>query len=484
MSRSSEIDRCELGDMVMGMYKTGGETATTIAAAITKESGHTFSAAQVYRYTNKYEEDEQNPSPVAPMDITPAIAGSPEHHALELLAAAIKGSPDVRDTDNSDLIYFGRYAINVKNPFNRYYRVARDISGQVERGFMNLALKVTHSAKIVGDENDVEQIDTLMDDMDFSSLLQDTVRSTCELGTCVVLLKTIEGEYAPHPQILPMAYLSLLTDKETPGAIETGKMIHGQVTQIVHDEGGDNQHVYKRDDVGLFRIWAGSNYFTDIKNRITWSIYGRSMTIGVETPLKSLLNSSYYYDEFIKRYGLGRLYVNMKLLADLVLEKKITLTEAQQYQEDEAEVFQKIGANEDIITTGKDISMIESKTGFDIVPYLEWREKQIDRALLQSAVASGDVGSAWTNSGGTTSSQEMDALESLRKTLFDTFMTEVVTPYALNAGLDPTTLSVSAEPLSQVIVPMRDLIELQDRGIISERELRTRAGFLYDKPEL
>lgn len=465
MSRNSEIIRAGLSGRV-DVLSSEGVNAPTIAEILSKESGAQFSKHMVHRYLQK-------------TALNASV--SPERNMAEMLVAALTGAPDVRDTADPNITHYGRYTVDTTNIFDRYYSVARDLSGQVERAFLNIALKVTNGALIVGDERDAEKLDALMVAIDFSSLLQDVVRTTCEMGTCVALLKSTQGEYMA-PQITPTSYLTLLTDRETSGVVTTD-LVHGAVSQIIHDEGSNHQIRYERDDVGLFRLWAGANRFTDLMGRPTFSIYGRSMTIGVETPLRSLLNSSYYYDEFVRRYGLGRLHINMNLLADMLRENTITPAAAQQTQDKEIAALQKIGANEDIVSTGREISMLESKTGFDIVPYLEWRRKQIDRALLQSDVAAGDVGSAWSSSGIAVSAQDYDSYKSLRETLFRLFLRDVITPYLPEFNLNPKDISISATPFLRVDVPYRDLIEMHDRDLISEGELRDRAGFSYAKPD-
>jgi hypothetical protein len=455
-----------MGSRVLDLARDENNTAPMIAAAISEESGKTFSNSMVHRHIQKNA-------------LTATV--SSETNALEMLAAAITGIPDTRDSADATVTYFGRYKLDTTNIFDRYYAIAREVSGQVESAFINLALKVTNGAKITGDEKDEEKIEALMTDLNFSSLLQDITRSTCEMGTCVVPLKSSEGEDIA-PQISPISYITLLTDKESVGVV-SGNLVHGTITQVIHDEMGNGKIVYPREDVGLFRLWAGANYFTDIAGRPTYSIYGRSKTIGVETPLKSFMNASYYYDEFIKRYGLGRLHVNMKLLADMILDKKISPEAAQATQDKDTAALQKIGPNEDIVSTGREVSMIESKQGFNIVPYLELREKQINRALLQSDVASGEVGGAWTSAGTAVSAQELVALQSLRDTIFRMFMEEIIEPRLEYHGLDPSTISITAEPLSQSPVPYQVLTDWVDRGYIAESELRIRGGFSQHNPD-
>ncbi len=466
MSRSSEIVRAGYGGRVEVMA-ANGDTAPMIAAAISEESGKPFSAQMVHRYIQK-------------RSLNAAVV-SPETTAIKRLAAAIAGVADVRDSAESS--YFGLYKLNTSNVFTEYTGIARGMkNGQVMRGFKNIALKITNGARIVGREQDAEKIEALTTALGFSNLLQNVIRSTCEMGTCVVNLKDDAGMFI-KPQILPMNYITLLTAHETPGTV-ADTLVRGDVTQIIFDEGSDNQDSYEYEDVGLFRIWADDMELIDIKGRSTYGIYGESMTIGVETPLKSQMNSAFYYDAFIARYGMGRLNINLKLLGDMIKEGIVNKDQGLAAKEATEAAMQKLGPNEDLITVGDEVSMIESKTGFDIVPYLAFRGTQIDRALLQSDVGAGDVGSSWTSSGTAVSAQELVALQSLRETLFRSFLEEIIFPrLGSEFSIDPKTISIVAEPLSQVPVPYQVLTDWVDRGLISDGEARVRGGFSQDKPD-
>lgn len=460
MPRGSDIDRAGVGADVI-RHAASGDTPSMISASI----GHDISSASVRRYLAK---QSANAAIVPERNIT-----------SEMVMAAISGLADTRDTGVSS--YFGKYQLNTINNFTRYYGLARGIgNGQVMRAFKNIALKITNGAKIVGDEKDAEKIATMTKTLNFSSLLQNVTRYTCEMGTCLVGMKS-KNQYIP-PSILPIQYYTLLTDAETPGTVEDG-LVHGIVTQVVFDEMGDEAHTFDRDEIGLLRLWEDGNELQDISGRSTFGIYGESMTIGVETPLKSLLNSSYYYDEFIKRYGLGRLHINLKTLADMIKDGAVNATAAQAAQDADTAAIQKLGPNEDIISAGREVSMIESKTGFDIVPYLEWRRKQIDRALLQSDVGAGDVGSSWTSAGTAVSAQDYDTFKSLRETIFEQFMTEIIVPRCEEFSLKSETLSIAATPFLQVDVPFQTITEWVKLGLISEGEARGRGGFPEIKPD-
>jgi len=443
---------------------SNGRLPSAIATEISTDCGQPISADSVRRY-------------LAKQSLNAAIPD--ERSAIDRLVAAISGLPDQRDSSATQ--YYGMYKLNTTNNFTTYYGIARGIkNGQVLRAFKNIALKITNGARIVGDERDAEKIDALMTTINFSSLLQNVVRYTCEMGTGIVGMKT-EGEYIT-PSILPMQYYTLLTDSETPGNV-TDKLVHGEVTKIVFGEGGEDMKPFERDDMGLFRLWADGNEMNDIAGRNTFGIYGESMTLGVETPLKSLLNSSYYYDEFIKRYGLGRLHINLKLLADMIKDKTVNKAQAQVAQDADTAALQKLNPNEDIISAGREVSMLETKTGFDIMPFIEWRAKQIDRALLQSDVGAGDVGSSWTSAGTAVSAQDYDTYKSLRETMFRMFLEEIILPRLPEFNLNPKTLSIAATPFLKIDVPFPDLIEMCDRGTITESELRDRAGFPAEKPD-
>lgn len=462
MPRNSDIIRAGMGAQVETLA-AAGDTPKTIAAAVSEESGHLISAASVTRH-------------LAKRSVNAAVV-SEESLMAQRVAAAISGLADTRDTDISS--YFGKYQLNTANNFTRYYGLARGIgNGQVMRAFKNIALKITNGAKIAGDERDADKIKTLSASINFSSLLQNVIRYTCEMGTCLVGMKS-DDTYI-KPSILPMQYYTLLTRNETAGTVGD-KLVHGIVDKIVFDEMGDGKKPFEREDIGLLRIWEDGNEMKDISGRNTFGIYGESMTIGVETPLKSLLNSSYYYDEFIKRYGMGRLNINLKMLAELIAAGKVSETDAQTMQDADVAAIQKLAPNEDYVGTGREISMLETKTGFNIMPFLEWRGKQIDRALLQSDVGAGDVGSSWTSSGMAVTAQDYDTFKSLRETLFEQFMAEIIAPRCEEFSLKPETLSIAATPFLQINVPFTDLITMCEIGNITEAELRDRCGLVAIK---
>ena len=460
MSRNSEIDRAGVGRQVLDLA-AAGDAPAKIAASLPG----TISPHSVRRYLVKSSVNAAVPN---------------ENAAIEMLAAAISGMADTRDTDLTS--YFGKYQLNTKNNFTRYYGIARGIgNGQVMRAFKNIALKITNGARIIGDERDADKIEALSSAINFSPLLQNTIRYTCEMGTCLIGVK-LKDSYM-YPSILPMQYYTLLTDSETAGTVDDG-LVHGEVTKIVFDEMGDTSKTFERDEIGMMRLWEGGNEMIDVSGRATFGIYGESMTTGVETPLKSLLNSAYFYDEFIKRYGMGRLHINLSALADMIKDKSVNKDQAQAAQDADTAAIQKLGPNEDIVSAGREVSMIESKTGFDIVPYLEWRRKQIDRALLQSDVGAGDVGNSWTSAGTAVSAQDYDSYKSLRETLFTQFMTEIIVPRVEEEfGINPKTLSIAATPFLRVSVPFVELVDMCDRDIITERELRDRCGFPVEKPD-
>ncbi|MEA3457765.1 MAG: hypothetical protein U9R21_03715, partial [Candidatus Thermoplasmatota archaeon] len=171
MSRSSDIGRAGMERRVETLA-AAGSIPPQIAEAVSQESGHNISTASVRRH-------------LAKQSVNATVPATEEYGAVKRLAAAISGLTDVRDTDISS--YFGKYKLNTTNNFTQYYGIARGIgNGQVSRAFKNIALKITSGARIVGDERDADRIDALSKAINFSSLLQNVVRYTCEMGTCLV----------------------------------------------------------------------------------------------------------------------------------------------------------------------------------------------------------------------------------------------------------------------------------------------------------
>ena len=62
-------------------------------------------------------------------------------------------------------------------------------------------------------------------------------------------------------------------------------------------------------------------------------------------------------------------------------------------------------------------------------------------------------------------------------------MDEIVLPRLPEYNLDPKTISITAEPLSNVPVPYNVLTDWVDRSIITESEARVRGGFAEQKPD-
>ncbi len=458
MTRKSNIELLGLGSRVTAM--AGNNTPSMIAATV----GHGITPTQVSRYITKN---------------TPTI----DENALKMVVAAISGIPTVRDTEVEGTEYYGKFVVDVANPFSKYYAIARSgMSAQVSRAFISLSLKLTDGMTLVGDERHQDALDQLMYDLDFSALSQDIARSMCEMGTVVVLLRD-EGGALVKPQITPMDYITLLTEKETIGTVDSDKLVHGDVDRAVHDEDNDGQIIYKRENIALFRMWSKYNYFIDIKGRNTFGIYGDSMIPYIESPLKSLLNATYYYNEYIKRHGLGRLHIDMRELARALSAGEITHSEAETVQESNTAALQTIKSTEDIITAGDTVQMLTPGGTIDITKYRKDLIDEINRALLQSDVSGGNVGNSWTNAGSAVSMHELKTLQSMRDTFFTTMKSEIVDPWLEQININSDEVSLYAEPLFVAEIAPRDLIEMRLAGDITQEELRHRAGFPDEKPD-
>jgi hypothetical protein len=315
--RNSDIIRTGMGGRVKTL-KAAGSNPKAIAAAVSEESGHHISPASVTRYLTKE-------------SVTAAVV--PDQSDFVRLAAAITGTADERDSGQSS--YYGLDVLDTSNCFTTYYGLARKLeNGQVLSGFRNIALKVTKGAHLVGEEKDAEKIAALSKSLNFSSLLQDTVRYTCEMGTCLISQLNDQDHFVT-PGILPIEHYSLLTENETVGNTDVDTLIHGPIDKIIKDEMTEKRKVFDRDEIGLLRLWENGNKLKDIHGRWTLSMYGESMTLGLKTPLKALLNGTYHWGAFLDRYGSGRLVHNLKTLGELLKAGTITTATAQKVLEKE-----------------------------------------------------------------------------------------------------------------------------------------------------
>ena len=465
MTRSSHIDRQGVGAAVMKQHKKD-VPAPQIAAAV----GHGVTVSQVHRYVQKHA-------------AVNSVVSDGRTDALRMLTAAVQGLPDRRDRHTEGIEYFGGHEVPTTNIFGWYYDICRSgLSGQVTAGFEQLALKLTVGVRLVGTEQIQPALNDLSDDLDLTSLIKDIARSVLEMGTVVVVTRNPDEDLI-KPIITPVDYITMLTDRETIGSVDSKLLIKGDVTQIVHAEGTKGQFIYTPDDVAIFTRWAKTNYFTDILGRQTYGIWGMSKVPGVAAPLKSMLNASYHYDEFIKRYGMGRLHIDMKMVSDMLKADTITDADATTMQESEAAALQNVSANQDLITLGDDVNMIETKQAFDITKYLAFREAQINAALGISDVAAGKVSSSWTSSGVSVHAQEMLSLQSMRGTIVTTMFRDIITPHLEANKIDPNDVMLFTEPLSQVNVSHRDLLDAADRGVLTDMQVRERMGFPAQLPD-
>jgi len=161
----------------------------------------------------------------------------------------------------------------------------------------------------------------------------------------------------------------------------------------------------------------------------------------------------------------------------------ISDTDATTMQESEAAALQNVNANQDLVTLGDDVKMLETKQAFDITKYLAYREAQINAAMGVSDIAAGKVGSSWTDSGSNVSAQELLALHSMRDTIITTMFIDVITPHLEANNIKPEDVMIFADPLSQIQVSHRDLLDAVDRGVLTDEETRERMGFPKQKPD-
>ena len=183
---------------------------------------------------------------------------------------------------------------------------------------------------------------------------QNIARCLVRDGTTAVYLPAEKKGGIKEIEILPMKYITLLPQGITPGT-SVNTLLKGEVEKIILNESRSTEHnikhtAFERDETALFRIFHEGYFMKDNMGRETYGLYGVSMLEPVERPIKNLLDLNEGYATYMRRYGVGRLFINVPLIEQMRAEGRYG--EAKDLLEDIIASQRKLAPNEDIIGGG------------------------------------------------------------------------------------------------------------------------------------
>lgn len=284
--------------------------------------------------------------------------------------------------------------------------------------------------------------------------------------------------------ILPMQYMTLLTESESRSETNTDHLIKGLPDRAILHEAKKTVKkgmvMFEREEFAMFRLFNEGYFMEDILGRETFGIYGLSLIEPITRPLKDLMDLNAGFGAYMRRYGIDRLNVNLPIVDQLRQEERYA--EAKTILEDTIASMQKLGAHEDMVSGGADVKSISGGTVPTVRDMKESHENDISIGLLQNPLVMGKASGTTYASGYLAEADRATILESIQNLILQTVQKEIINPQIKAYGGQLGAIKITANDLTNPIISTAELTDARINGDIVESEWRTRAGFPAEKP--
>lgn len=404
--------------------------------------------------------------------------------AIQIMGASSSYRLEPRD-QTGDTTLFGEYRIDNQNQFKRYTQLSL-ITPHTFIPLAKLGLSIVSGFRldsIDDNKSTLEEIEEWATKIDLRNTIQNIARCTIRDGTVVANIPTKPDTGIETIHILPMEYTTLLPAGIEPGQTVT-TLIKGDVEKAVMMESEinkDNRVVMEREEFALFRLFHEGYFTTDILSRETYGIYGISMLEPLTRTIKNLSDLTEGYSSNMRRYGTGRLHIDIPLVEKLRAEGK--KEEAKKVLEAAIASFQTLKKNEDVISGGANVSTIAGTTAPGVKEMKQSYEMDIHVGLLQSGVSMGDTKGSTYASGYLAEEDRFIILESIQEYIRETTQKEIMDKQLVLLGHEPGAVEIKVDKLDVPYVEYNTLTDAVMNGYISEEEYRLALGFPEKKPE-
>lgn len=403
--------------------------------------------------------------------------------AVGLLSAS--AAYDLKPRDQSgETTLFGEYRIDNDNKYLRYTQLSL-ITPHTFIPLVKVGLSVVSGFELVPAEGTgddlLKEMKTWADTVDLRNKMQNIARCTARDGTAIAYLHTTK-EGIDSIQILPMQFTTLLPKGITPGET-TEDLIKGEVEKAILMEseakkGGSTN--MKREEFALFRLFHEGYTTQDILTRETYGIYGISLVEPLTRTIKNLSDLTEGYSGNMRRYGAGRLHINLPLVEKLRVKGEYA--KAKNILDTTIAAMQKLAPNEDIITGGAEVNTVLGTHSPQVLEMKQSYEKDIHVGLLQSGVSMGDTKGSTYASGYLAEEDRYIILESMQEQIRQTIQTEIIDRQLIYMGHEPGNVLVKVDKLDAPYVDYNTLTDARINGDITEKEYRLALGFAEEKP--
>jgi len=186
------------------------------------------------------------------------------------------------------------------------------------------------------------------------------------------------------------------------------------------------------------------------------------------------------YTKYIKKYGIGRYFIDYRILGDMLASGDISMVEAQEIMQELSDEHQYIEENQDIIGAGFDIKQLDSGgSNINVTGFKESLETDIQVGLLQAPLTMGRAEGTTYAAGYVSEADRLVVLEGLQKKIMSILNDEggIIKQRAIAMGKNPDDIRVVFEELSKPAVQPGDLLDAYTMSVINKPELRVSLGF-------
>lgn len=398
-------------------------------------------------------------------------------------------------SESGNTTLYGEFRIDNENIFRKYGQVSL-ISPHVFIPLAKLGLVIVSGFRLESKNAEaLKKMQTWADQVKLLDKAQNIARCWVRDGTSVVELSQEQPEQDSEAgqapiggitslEILPMRYTTLLPKDVTPGdKSKTKNLIKGEVTQILLNENTSKKEpeaTYDRSEVALFRLFHEGYFVKDILGRETYGIYGISMLECVDRPIKNLLDLVEGVSGYMRRYGVGRLHINIPLVEELRKQKRYA--EAKDILESTIASLRRLGPNEDIVSGGVDAKTLASGQVSNIDTLKQSLETDIHIGLLQAPLSMGKAEGTTYAAGRMSEEDRYIVLESIQNIFIQTLQQDIIDRQLKELEYPAGEVKVVVDKLDQPYVDYRTLTEAFLNDAITIEEYREKLGFPKEKP--
>ena len=420
--------------------------------------------------------------------------------AMSLASAGVMNMTPRSETGATTL--HGEFRITNDNTFERYAQISV-ISPHTFIPLIKLGLSTVSGMKLeievgIGNEVLLKKMEKWAEFIGLNNKVQNIARCLIRDGTTIASLgrepvKKPDEEFRDAlPKggitaidVLPMQYMTLITDAETLGDMKSEHLIKGTPNRAILYEAKKTKVKglieFKREEFALFRLFNEGYFMDDVIGRPTYGIYGASLVEPIIRSVKGLLDLTEGFGAYMRRYGIDRLNINIPIVEELRIEGRYE--EAKEILEDTIASMRKLGAHEDMVSGNSDVQSISKGTVPSVRDMKESFESDIQVGLLQSPLTMGRAVGTTYASGFLSEADRMMILESIQIIILSVVQAEIINPQLKSMGAKHGAIKVTANDLTNPLLDPQSLTDARINGDITEEEYRERMGFPAEKPQ-